>query len=158
MMKRGTISVEFAMRTTAVIAVAVAVLSGPVVAQENKPVPKDSVRVFIPGCIKGFIFTAGRRTEDEPGSVSIPEGMHVRMNGPKKMMAEIKAHEGSMIEITGLMKKGQYKPDGVGIGGGVRITPSPAPTGGSLSGNPSVSQTLIDVEGWRPIVGNCPSR
>ena len=154
MMKKGTISVEFAMRTTAVITVAVAMLSGPVIAQENKPVPKDSVRVFIPGCIKGFIFTAGRRTEDEPGSVSIPEGMHVRMNGPKKMMAEIKAHEGSMIEITGLMKKGQYKPGGVGIGGGVRITPGV----GGLPGSPSSDQILIDVEGWRPIVGRCPSR
>jgi hypothetical protein len=146
------------MRTTVVITVAVAVLSGPLVAQENRPAPKDSVRVSIPGCTKGFIFTAGRRTEDEPGSVDIPEGMHLRMNGPKKMMAEIKAHEGSMIEITGLMKKGQYKPDGVGIGGGIRITPGPAPTGGSLPGNQSVSQILIDVEGWRQAVGDCPSR
>src|SRR6266581_6809777 len=110
------------MRTAVVITIAVALLSGPLVAQENKPVPKDSVRVFIPGCTKGFIFTAGRRTEDEPGSVDVPQGMHLRMNGPKKMMAEIKAHEGSMIEITGLMKKGQYKPGGVRIGG-VRISP-----------------------------------
>jgi hypothetical protein len=62
-----------------------------------------------------------------------------------------------MIEITGLMKKGQYKPDGVAVGGGVRISPGPAP-GGSLAGNPGVSQILIDVEGWRPIVGDCPSR
>ena len=120
--------------------------------------PKDSVRVFVPGCTKGFIFTAGRRTQDEPGSLVIPEGMHLRMNGPKKMMAEIKAHEGSMIEITGLMKKGQYKPDGVGIGGGVMIAPGPASPGGSLSGNPGVNQLLVDVEGWRPIVGACPSR
>jgi len=146
------------MRTAAVITVAVGVLSGLLVAQENKPVPKDSVRVFVPGCTKGFIFTAGRRTQDEPGSLVIPEGMHLRMNGPKKMMAEIKAHEGSMIEITGLMKKGQYKPDGVGIGGGVRIAPGPASAGGSLSGNPGVNQLLVDVEGWRPIVGACPSR
>ena len=146
------------MRTAAVITVAVGVLSGLLVAQENKPVPKDSVRVFVPGCTRGFIFTAGRRTQDEPGSLVIPEGMHLRMNGPKKMMAEIKAHEGSMIEITGLMKKGQYKPDGVGIGGGVRIAPGPASAGGSLSGNPGVNQLLVDVEGWRPIVGACPSR
>ena len=146
------------MRITAVITVAVAVLSAPLVAQENKPVPKDSVRVFIPGCAKGQIFTAGPRTQDQPGSLAIPEGMHLRMNGPKKMMTEIKAHEGSMIEITGLMKKGQYGPDGVGIGGGVRITPGPAPTGGSLPGNPIVSQILIDVEGWRSIVGDCRSR
>ena len=145
------------MRTTAVFIVAVAVLSGPLVAQEQKPVPKDSVRVSIPGCTKGYIFTAGRRTQDEPGSVDVPQGMHFRMNGPKKMMAEIKAHEGSMIAITGLMKKGQHKPDGVGIGGGVRITPGPGP-GGSLPGNPTASQILIDVEGWRPVVGDCPSR
>src|SRR2546426_12816187 len=103
------------MRTTVVITAAVALLSGPLGAQEEKPVPKDSVRVSIPGCTKGYVFTAGRRTPDQPGSVDIPEGMHLRMNGPKKMMAEIKAHEGSMIEITGLMKKGQYNPDGIGI-------------------------------------------
>ena len=145
------------MRTAVVITAAVALLSGPLGAQENKPVPKDSVRVFIPGCTKGFVFTAGRRTQDQPGNVDIPEGMHLRMNGPKKMMAEIKAREGSMIEITGLMRKGQYKPDGVRIGG-VRISPGRAPSDGSLPGNPGVSQTLIDVEGWRPLVGDCPSR
>ncbi|MEI7688046.1 MAG: hypothetical protein WCL32_23815, partial [Planctomycetota bacterium] len=120
--------------------------------------PQDAMRVFVPGCTKGYIFTAGRRTQDEPGSVDLPEGMHVRMNGPKKMMAEIKAHEGSMIEITGLMKKGQYKPGGVGIGGGVRVGPGAAPNGGGLPPTPSGGQLLIDIEGWRPIVGDCPSR
>jgi hypothetical protein len=145
------------MRIITVIA-AVAVLSGPLVAQEQKPVPKDSVRVSIPGCTKGYIFTAGRRTEDVPGSVNVPEGTHFRMNGPKKMLAEIKAHEGSMIEVTGITRKGQYRPDGVGIGGGVRIAPGPASTGSSFPGNPVASQISIDVEGWRPVVGSCPSR
>jgi hypothetical protein len=149
---------EFVMRTAAVLAVAVAVLSGSLVAQETKPVPKDSARVSIPGCTKGQIFTAGPRTEHDQGSVDVPEGMHMRMNGPKKLMAEIKAHEGSMIEITGLMKKGQYGPAGVGIGGGVRIMPGPSPTGGSMSASPNVSQAFIDVEGWRPIEGECRSR
>ena len=146
------------MRTTAVITVAVAVLSGPLVAQENKPVPKDSVRVFIPGCTKGYVFTAGRRTQDQPGSADIPEGMHLRMNGPKKVMAEIKAQEGSMIEITGVTKRGQYRPDGVGIGGGVRIAPGPGVTGGGGLGSPVANQISIDVEGWRPVEGSCPSR
>jgi hypothetical protein len=141
------------MRTIIVITAVAAALSGPLQAQENKPVPKDSVRVFIPGCTKGFVFTAGPRTRDQPGSVNVPEGMHMRMNGPKKILAEIKAHEGSMIEIAGLMKRGQYGPEGVGIGGGVRI--APGPTGGSLAGNPGVSQIFIDVESWRPLVGDC---
>ena len=110
------------MRTTVAIVSAVALLSGPLVAQERKPVPKDSVRVFVPGCTN-----------------------------------EIKAHEGSMIEITGLMKKGQEQPNGVGIGGGVRVSPGPS-GGGGLSPGTGVSQSFIDVESWRQIEGSCPSR
>src|SRR5436853_7086010 len=102
-------------RFAAAIAIAAALTTG-LAGQEKKPVPKDSVRVSIPGCSKGYVFTAGPRTPDEPGSGDVPEGMHLRMNGPKKIMAEIKAHEGSMVEITGLMKRGQYK-EGIGIGG-----------------------------------------
>src|SRR5258708_29208860 len=109
------------MGTTTVIVATVAVLSGRLVAQEHKPVPNDSVRVSIPGCTKGYVFTAGRRTVDEPGSVSVPEGMHFRMNGPKKLMDEIKAQEGTMIALTGLTKKGQFEPGGIAVGGGVRI-------------------------------------
>jgi hypothetical protein len=125
--------------------------------QERKPVPKDSIRVSIPGCSTGYIFTAGPRTEDQPGSVDVPEGLHLRMNGPKKLLAEIKAHEGSVIVLTGIMKKGQYLPGGVGIGGGVRVGPAPGPGGGVGSGA-FPSQVFIDVEGWRPGTGNCPVR
>jgi hypothetical protein len=145
------------MGITALLTTAIAVLSALLAAQESKPVPKDSVRVSISGCTKGYIFTAGPRSVEHPGSVDVPEGMHVRMNGPKSMMAEIKAHEGSVIEITGLMKKGQYGPDGVAIGGGVRIGPGPAPNGG-LSVGATTRQTFIDMEGWRPVVGECRSR
>jgi hypothetical protein len=134
-----------------------AALTAGIAAQEPKPVPKDSVRVSIPGCTKGYIFTAGRRTVDEPGSVSVPEGMHFRMNGPKKLMAEIKAQEGKMIALVGLTKKGQFEPGGVAVGSGVRIGPGPSGPGGGL-GSPVAGQISIDVEGWRPIEGHCPSR
>jgi hypothetical protein len=122
-------------------------------------VPKDSVRVSIPGCTKGYVFTAAPRTADEPGSIDIAAGTHLRMNGPKKLMAEIKTHEGSRIEITGLMKKGEYGPEGISLGGGLRIAPGPAPGGGgSMPPTGSGSQIPIDVEGWRQIPGGCPSR
>ena len=141
------------MRTTSVIIAAMAVSGALLAAQEAKPVPKDSTRVTIPGCSKGLVFTAGRRTGDEPGSGDIPEGMHLRLNGPKKLMAEIKGHEGSMIQIIGLMKKGQSRPGGIAVGGGVTIAPDRAPVG---LGDPTAGQALIDVEGWRPVVGSCP--
>ena len=143
------------MRGLAVLHAASALLSGPLVAQEQKKVPKDSVRVSIPGCTKGYIFTVGRRTVDEPGSVSVPEGTHFRMNGPKKLIGEIKAQEGSMIVLTGITLKGQYLPGGVAIGGGVRV--GPGPSGGAL-GSPVAGQLSIDVEGWRPTEGRCPSK
>ena len=138
------------MKTAVVVAIAIAVLSGSLAAQEKKKVPKDSVRVSVPGCTKGYIFTAARRTEDQPGSADIPEGTHLRMNGPKKLINEIKAHEGSMIELTGLMKKGQIMPGGVRVGGNVTVgTPT----------SPGSSQAFIDVEGWRQVVGrSCQSR
>jgi len=119
-------------------------------AQETKPVPKDSMRVTIPGCSRGYVFVAGPRTPDEPGSAEIPEGMRLRMNGSKKLMAEIKSREGSTIAITGLIRKGQ-RPDGAGIGG-VRVAPA---SPGSIVGNPVANQIQIDVEGWRPAVGSC---
>jgi hypothetical protein len=142
--------------TISVLLAATAILGGPLSAQETKPVPKNSVRVFVPGCSKGYVFTAGRRTEDSPGGSAVPEGMHLRMNGPKVMMAEIKAQEGSRIEITGLMKKGQFEPGGIGIGGGVRISPGPPQSGGGSMPSPGVSQAMIDVEGWRLVPGDCP--
>ncbi len=145
---------ELLFMKTVLAAFAVFAFVAPLIAQEEKPVPKDSVRVSIPGCTKGYIFTAARRTEDEPGSVNVPEGMHIRMNGPKKMMQEIKAHEGSRVVITGLMKKGQLDPRGVGLGHGISI--GPGPSGGGL-GSPVAGQIEIDLEGWRPAVGSCPS-
>jgi hypothetical protein len=132
-------------------------LSVALAAQETKPVPKDSVRVFVPGCSKGAMFTAGRRTEDQPGGSAVPEGTRLRMNGPKKLMSEIKAQEGTRIEITGLIKKGQYEQSGIRLGSGVRV--SGGPTGGSTGGlgpNPVVDQIMVDVEGWRKVLGDCP--
>jgi hypothetical protein len=78
------------------------------------------------------------------------------MNGPKKLVTEIRAHEGQMIQITGLMKKGQYNQQGVSIGGGVRVIPG---TGGPVGSRPIVGTeavNYIDVESWQPAPGSCP--
>jgi nucleoside-diphosphate-sugar epimerase len=147
--------VRLGLLKAAAVVAALILLGSPLFAQETKPVPKDSVRVGIPGCTKGQVFTAGRRTEDEPGSVDIPEGTHLRMNGSKQLMAEIKAHEGSMIQIVGIMKRGQFK-QGLRVGG-VGISAGPT-TGGGISNTPVVNQMFIDVEGWRPVAGSCPTR
>ena len=144
------------MKSVMLIVATTLALSAPLVAQEKK-IPKDSFRVTVPGCTKGMVFTAGPRTEDQPGRLDVPEGIHLRMNGPKKLIAEIRAHEGEMIQVTGLMKKGQYNQQGVAIGGGVRVIPG---TGGSVGNRPTVGTeavNYIDVESWQPAPGSCPA-
>lgn len=128
-------------------------------AQEQKPVPKDSVRLMVPGCSKGYVFTAAPAAEDQPGGTVVPPGTHLRMNGPKKTMAEIKGQEGSRIELTGLMKKGQVGQEGIAIGRGVRILPGNAGPSAGIGGgmqSPGAGQVMIDVEGWRHVPGDCP--
>jgi hypothetical protein len=129
-----------------------------VTAQEPKPVPKGSVRVSIPGCAKGAVFTVGRRTADEPGTADVVEGLHLHMNGPKKLMAAIKDHESGMIEITGVAKRDDLVPNQVNLGKGFGISPGPTTAGGSAGPVPIASQAQIDLEGWRQIPGDCPRR
>lgn len=142
------------MRVMATVAAIAAAMSVSLVAQEKK-IPKDSIRVTVPGCTKGYVFTAGPKTEDQVGRSDVPEGIHLRMNGPKKLIAEIRAHEGQMIQVTGLMKKGQYNQQGIAIGGGVRVIPG---TGGPVGNRPAVGTeavSYIDVESWQPAPGSC---
>ena len=149
---------SFMRTSSAGIIIAIAVSSGPLAAQDVKPVPKDSLRVTVPGCTRGYVFTAGPKTGDQAGRSDIPEGMHLRMTGPKKMMGEIAAHEGQMIAITGLMKKGQNGSTGINVGGGVRITPGTGSFEGNRPAYAVASTNYIDVESWQTSVGNCPSR
>jgi hypothetical protein len=145
------------MKTLVCAAAAVAMAVGLARAQEPKPVPKDSARVSVPGCSKGYIFTVAARSTNEAGSnYDIPEGTHLRMNGAKKLINEIKAHEGQMLQLTGIMKIDQLPTGGVNLGGGVRVGAG-APVGGMPM--PGGGQNFIDVEGYRTVPDkSCPSR
>ena len=122
-------------------------------AAQEKPVPNDSLRISIPGCPKGVMFTVTESPEQESRS-SVPPGRRFRLSGKKDLLKEIKEREGGLIEVTGLVRKGQVDQTGVPLGGGVSI--SPGPMGGSMGRDPSYSQVILDVEGWRPLVGDCP--
>ena len=130
------------------------VLSVPLLAQE-KPVPKDSERIFIPGCARNRVFTVGPRREDQPGRSDIAPGTRMLMNGPKKLLAEIKSHESTEIELTGLIRKSDMKQPGVRIGDHVRIGPGTSTMGGNPGRSAYVNQAMIDVEGFRQLSGSC---
>jgi hypothetical protein len=139
---------------TVVLALLVAVV-GPALAQE-KPVPKDSERIFVPGCSKGRVFVVGPREKDQPGRTDLEPGTRLRMSGKGGLLDEIKKMEGSLIEITGLVRKADLEPAGVSLGGGVRVAPAMPPSSGSVGRTANMNQIVIDVEGWRPMDGRCP--
>jgi hypothetical protein len=130
----------------------VAGLAGVAAAQE-KPVPKDSMRISIPGCSKGVVFTVTESPEHESRS-SVAPGRRFRLSGPKNLLKEIKEREGGLIEVTGLIRKGQIDQSGVPLGGGVSI--GPGPMGGSMGRDANYNQIVLDVEGYRSLVGDCP--
>ena len=128
-------------------------------AQEERPVPKDSVRVSIPGCSKGSAFVVTESPEGERTSVEIKAGRRFRLTGKKELLNEIKAREGYMIEVTGIVRKNDLQgPGGISLGGGrVRIGGGPpVSSGGSPSQAPQSANAIIDVEGFRPLGEPCP--
>lgn len=147
------------------VLVALSVIAGfapATLAQDQKPVPKDSVRITVPGCAVDYVFTAVRATEDTPGGATVPEGTHLRLSGKKDMLKEIKAHEGSRLQVTGLIRKGQSLGGGLAAGG-ARVSGGGRPVAGGTGGygagvGAGVDRIVIDVEGWQPIPGDCPSR
>ena len=139
-------------------AAAFSCVTGILCAQE-RPVPSDSARVAIPGCVKGSAFIVTKAPEDQPTQGDIAPGRRFRLSGPKDMVNDIKKHEGRLIEVTGLIRKNALKgPGGIGVAGGrVRIGAGvpQAPTGDPSRALPSYEQPVLDVEGWRQLDENC---
>ena len=132
----------------------------PLSAQE-RPVPKDSARISIPGCASDRRFIVAERPGHEPARSDIQPGRRFRLNGKKEMLKEIDAREGSMIEVTGLVKQSDLTQRGIGMAGGrVRIGGGPprAPMGGTanVGTDPGYNEAIIDVESWRPLPDACP--
>jgi hypothetical protein len=128
-------------------------------AQEERPVPKDSVRVSIPGCSKGSAFVVTESPEGERTSVEIKTGRRFRLTGKKQLLEEIKTREGYVIEVTGIIRRNDLQgPGGITLGGGrVRIGGgAPVANGGSPSQAPQSANAILDVEGFRPLGQPCP--
>jgi hypothetical protein len=104
------------------------------------------------------VFTVDRNPEHEVPAPTIEYGAKVRLEGPKKLLDEIKANERSMVEITGLMKLSDTVQPGVGLAGGrVRIAPA-MPVGRGPSAASVPQPPVVDIESWRLLNASCPSR
>ena len=125
---------------------------------QERPVPKDSMRLSISGCARGRAFTVGRDPNHESRGFELEEGMKLRLEGQKKLLDEIKAREASMLELTGLIKQSDTTQPGIGLAGGrVRIAPvMPSSRGPAYDPGPPIP--VFDVESWSLLNSSCPKR
>ena len=142
-----------------VLVIAAALAGAAPMAQETRPVPKDSSRITIPGCAKGTRFIVGRGPAHEPVRSGIEPGRRFRLNGKKDVISDIKKQEGHMIEVTGLVRQADLAgPGGVQIGG-ARISGGPAQGGmADARRNTGSLDPVLDVESFRPLAEGCSVR
>jgi len=140
--------------------VLLAVLLAVPLSGQEREVPKDSVRLSIPGCVEGRTFIVMRRERAEP-LADVPPGRRFRLNGKKDTLKEMQTQKATMIEVTGLVRRSQVRERGVSVGGGrVRIGGGQpqAPVGGGVGRSPVYDEAILDVESWQSLPDACPAR
>jgi hypothetical protein len=139
----------------------VLVTANPLLAQDRE-VPNDSARISILGCARGRVFTVAPPLEEEPLRSEVEPGRRFRLAGQKSLLDEIEKRKGTMIEVTGLVRKAHLSGQG-GLpiaGGRIRIGGAvpQSPTSVDPRRDPGFNQAVIDVESWRPLPQSCPVR
>jgi hypothetical protein len=146
------------MKTTALLLLMLA--GGGVMAAQEKPLPKNEVRVQIPGCAYNRTFISGQAPTGEPVG-AIAAGRRFKMSASKQVLADIKKQEPSMIEITGRIRRADLDDlRGIPVGGGVRIGGGRPQAPTSSVGRPDLgyNEVMIDVESFRLLPTTCPRR
>jgi hypothetical protein len=104
-------------------------------AQESKPIPKDSVEVVARGCLKGRVFTGTGQPEGEGGQQG-PDiaGRSFRVAGPREVMNTVKQNDGHLVDVVGIVRKAALDSQGVGfrMGRGTRVV-----IGGAAGSDPT---------------------
>jgi hypothetical protein len=145
------------MRVLAAV-ILLASLSGTAGAQE-RPVPSDSTRITVSGCARRSLFTVRWRDDHEPVNGEIAEGRQFRLTGRKDVLNEVKKREGSMVELTGLVRKNAVSPpQGVSVGG-VRIgIGAPQQPISDPARTPDMYQPVFDVEAYQLLPEPCSTK
>jgi hypothetical protein len=131
--------------------------ASPAQEQERPTVPKDSVKVVVNGCLKGRVLrTSEVRPVDAESGLDVRYLRTFRIAAKKDVMSSVKAQDGHVVEITGLLKKADLQPRGlrvgrVVIGGG---TPMADPTRRGLP-DPSEQIIVMDALSVVPAGGSC---
>jgi hypothetical protein len=147
------------MFTTTVVLVWLAVL--PLQEPGTPKVPNESSEVSARGCLKGRVFAAGVRTEDEGVQLG-PDisGRSFRVSAKKDVMSDVKKYNGQWVEVRGIIKKSDLADYMLGTKlGGARVVigqPGRDPMRTNLPAPQAVP--VMDVTAVRFLDETCPIR
>jgi hypothetical protein len=130
-------------------------------AQEQARVPRDSTRIIIPGCARDRVFIVGESPSHEPVGTRLEPGRRFRLSGKREILNDIRQREGTMVEITGLVRKSDLeRPGGVRLfGGRIRIGGTqPQARLSDVQRNSMYTEIVLDVESYRMLTEPCPDR
>lgn len=131
-------------------------------AAQEKPVPNDSERLILTGCVNGRTFITTAIEEGDTARSAMTEGRRFRLSGSGDVLDAIKARKGRVVEITGLVRKSALSgPGGISIAGGrIRIGGRQPQTSIAMdpARDPAYTQAVLDVEGWTARTEPCPGR
>ena len=126
---------------------------------EITKVPKDSVGIVTAGCLKGRVFTAtGRREEESATRGPNVTGLSFRVAGKKDLMKQVKEHDGHFVEVGGLVLKSAIAGPSPGARiGNTRVTIGAGrdPLGASMH-SPQGGIPVMDISSLRYIDSVCP--
>ncbi len=130
-----------------------------VVSAQERSVPSDSTRLTLTGCARKSAFVVRWPDDHEPVTAEVAEGRRFRLTGRKDVLNEVKKREGSMVELTGLVRKNAVAPpQGISVGR-VRIgLGSPQQPMSDPARTPEMYQPVFDVESYQLLPDPCPSK
>lgn len=152
------------MKKPLIVLTLLAAVASSALAQE-RPRPKDSTELTVAGCLKGRMFTVTGNPNEEGAVGSGPNviGRSLRIAGPKGVIAEVKKHNGHLVEVTGFVKTSDLAtPQGIPLGKSrIVIGAGPLntdPTRSDPQRDPLFNVMILDATSVRFLSESCPIR
>jgi hypothetical protein len=126
--------------------------------QKDKPrVPKDSVELFVTGCLKGRVLAVSSVRSEDTQRGPIVRARSFRLQAKKDVMEDVKREDGHLVDVTGLVRKAALTEPGMKVGKGITITGGPPVAGSSSGSRPAPTEYLpvMDVTSVRLRASSC---
>jgi hypothetical protein len=117
--------------------------------QEHPRVPKDSIELVIPGCLKGRILAVSDVRQTDVQSGPIVRHRSFRLAGKREVMDVVKREDRHLVEVTGLVKRTALIEPGIRVGKNVVLGGGPPVAGSGTRPAPSEFVPVLDANSVR---------